>query len=203
MSTNEKIDLRVRRTRLSLQGALEELMAEKPYQEITVSEIVDRALVARPTFYLHYETKDYLLNSLIDDLFADFQTEVKREWSCQYMDLERFGLLLIIEGEKNAERLRILINSGLEYLLLKQICTVLTNLITEVRDADSLALHEMVIQPYIVDFAAGGFFMLLKRWIEDDLAMSSESLGLMVGEIAKTFRHILRDWPLQKPSVAW
>ena len=72
MSKKKKVDLRIQRSRSSMQAALATLMEEKPYKNIKVSEITDQALVARPTFYLHFKTKDELLLSVIDEFFTQF-----------------------------------------------------------------------------------------------------------------------------------
>lgn len=56
-----KIDRRKERTRQMLHDALMELIVEKGYEAISIQDITDRANVARPTFYLHYKTKDDLL----------------------------------------------------------------------------------------------------------------------------------------------
>jgi AcrR family transcriptional regulator len=52
---------RVQRTRAALRQALMELIGEKGYKALTVDEIVQRANLARATFYLHYRDKDDLL----------------------------------------------------------------------------------------------------------------------------------------------
>lgn len=54
-------DLRVRRTHKLLWEALLAEMSERPFAEITVKEICDRAMVHRTTFYKHYEDKCALL----------------------------------------------------------------------------------------------------------------------------------------------
>lgn len=46
-------DLRVRRTRDALGSALIQLIQEKPINDITVQDVLDRAGVGRSTFYLH------------------------------------------------------------------------------------------------------------------------------------------------------
>ena len=46
----KKTDARVRRTRDALVGALVELMHEKPFDTITVQDVLDRAHVGRSTF---------------------------------------------------------------------------------------------------------------------------------------------------------
>lgn len=54
-------DRRIRRTRDALHLALIELMMERGYERITVSDIIARADIGRSTFYTHYRDKDDLL----------------------------------------------------------------------------------------------------------------------------------------------
>ena len=62
------MDLRVIKTKKSLYEALLYLMGEHPFEEIKVSEICDKAMTNRSTFYAHFEDKYALLSSLISDL---------------------------------------------------------------------------------------------------------------------------------------
>jgi AcrR family transcriptional regulator len=54
-------DLRVRRTRKTLQEALIALTIEKGFAAVTVRDITERAMVNRSTFYRHYLDKYELL----------------------------------------------------------------------------------------------------------------------------------------------
>ena len=63
-------DRRVNRTKAMLREALMALVREKPYDRITVTEILGRANVGRSTFYMHFRDKDELLATGIDDLLA-------------------------------------------------------------------------------------------------------------------------------------
>ena len=65
----KKIDARVRRTRDALGDALVALMQEKPFDSITVQDVLDRARVGRSTFYSHFSDKDDLLMSDADEFF--------------------------------------------------------------------------------------------------------------------------------------
>ena len=56
-------DRRVQRTRDQLQKALLDLINERDYDAITIQDIVDRANLARTTFYVHYTSKDDLFMS--------------------------------------------------------------------------------------------------------------------------------------------
>ena len=68
VAEQQKSDPRVRKTKQSLNDALNALMVEKGYDKVTVQDIITRADVGRSTFYAHYETKDDLLMSKLDDL---------------------------------------------------------------------------------------------------------------------------------------
>ena len=70
-----KVDPRVKRTRKLLQQAFKELMAEKPFRDITVQDIADRAEVNRATFYAHFEDKYALLGYMVRD---DLQDELDK-----------------------------------------------------------------------------------------------------------------------------
>ena len=67
--STKKTDARVRRTRDALGDALVALMQEKPFETITVQDVLDRANVSRSTFYTHYSDKDDLLMSDAEEFF--------------------------------------------------------------------------------------------------------------------------------------
>ena len=64
----ERMDRRVQRTRQLLNDALVSLIVEKGYNSITVQDIIDRANLGRSTFYAHYQDKEDLLLSGLEDL---------------------------------------------------------------------------------------------------------------------------------------
>jgi AcrR family transcriptional regulator len=65
-----KSDSRVQNTRRSLHEALIGLIREKDYDDVVVREILNRAHVSRSAFYTHFDGKDELLVSGIENLVA-------------------------------------------------------------------------------------------------------------------------------------
>ncbi len=61
-------DRRVRRTRETLHRALIELMMERAYDRISVSDVIARADIGRSTFYAHFRDKEDLLVHGLDEL---------------------------------------------------------------------------------------------------------------------------------------
>jgi AcrR family transcriptional regulator len=77
-SAARKLDRRVARTRDRLGDALVELLLAKPFDEITVQEVLDRAQVSRSTFYAHYRDKNDLFLSDVDQFFEGMATLLAR-----------------------------------------------------------------------------------------------------------------------------
>jgi AcrR family transcriptional regulator len=66
-ASSKPLDLRIRRTYKYLWEALIYLMVERDFESITVTDICERAMVHRTTFYKHYEDKYGLLYHGIQD----------------------------------------------------------------------------------------------------------------------------------------
>jgi AcrR family transcriptional regulator len=64
--STRKPDARVKRTRDQLGYALIQLIVEKPINDVTVQDVLDRSGVGRSTFYLHFRDKDDLLVSQLE-----------------------------------------------------------------------------------------------------------------------------------------
>ena len=64
------MDRRQHKSRDAIFSAFVALLSEKELTKITVSEIIERADVSRATFYAHFETKDFLLKDLCEELFC-------------------------------------------------------------------------------------------------------------------------------------
>lgn len=67
------MDLRKERTLILLTQAMLDLLHEKPFNSITISEICNKAMVRRPTFYRHFQNKEDLLLYLIRSKRLDVQ----------------------------------------------------------------------------------------------------------------------------------
>ncbi len=75
-----KTDARVRYTKLVLRDSLLHFLKTKPIQQITVTEVCERAQINRATFYKHYQNCGDLLAQIENELIADYETTL------QYMD---------------------------------------------------------------------------------------------------------------------
>jgi AcrR family transcriptional regulator len=74
--TQERTDLRVRRTQKMLQEALVDLITERGFDSITVGDIAERAMVNRATFYRHYQDKYNLVEKIFEGALHNMTKDV-------------------------------------------------------------------------------------------------------------------------------
>lgn len=67
-----KDDRRIQRTRKALRDALQSLVLDRGYDDLSVQDVTDKANLGRATFYLHYREKDELLEDLLRELSDNF-----------------------------------------------------------------------------------------------------------------------------------
>lgn len=65
-----------RRVKDSITKALFDLMHEKSFADISISEIIRKARVARVSFYRNYDSKEDVLLTLIDDILEQYRCTV-------------------------------------------------------------------------------------------------------------------------------
>lgn len=74
----KKQDLRIVKTKKALYQSLVQLMKEKTFEEIRVSDICELALINRSTFYAHFEDKYELLYDYIKNLKNELKIELAK-----------------------------------------------------------------------------------------------------------------------------
>lgn len=60
-------DRRIKKTKKNLKATLIEMLADMPFEQITITSLCSRADISRITFYTHYSDK----YALVDDIFHD------------------------------------------------------------------------------------------------------------------------------------
>jgi len=64
------MDRRISKTKSALKSALAELMEDKDYKDISITDLCDKANVNRGTFYLHYKSISNFINEIEEELIA-------------------------------------------------------------------------------------------------------------------------------------
>ncbi len=166
------------RSKRLLQEALQELLQEKPYHKIIISEITERADLARSTFYTHYETKDDLLKGFVDRILDKFFDELRaRDMSTPNpeRDLE-ININIFREFQKNAAVIQSLGDLDIDCLLIDRYKAYWTERIDELAASGKIKMTPNLAN-YIKTFLAYSFVGIIQQWMEEDLKQSPESMG--------------------------
>lgn len=69
-------DLRVIKTKKLIKDSFFELIGEKGYSKVTVTDITKKANINRNTFYLHYVDKEDLVDQIITDNYKESEPKI-------------------------------------------------------------------------------------------------------------------------------
>ncbi|MGY3777198.1 TetR/AcrR family transcriptional regulator [Isobaculum melis] len=117
MLKKKKVDLRVLRTKKMISEAFVELFGEKGYDQITIQDIADRAMINRATFYLHFKDKNDLLDQIFEFALASFSkildpSIIQKGNQLQIKKLEAVIAEVFIEIKKNKTFYQVLTESN-------------------------------------------------------------------------------------------
>jgi AcrR family transcriptional regulator len=184
MSIKPSMDLRAQRSRRWLYEALLQLMKEKPFRDIQITEIADRAQVARPTFYLHYHSKEELLLSQVDVVFAEFLNELTATIAFGDYDRKKYSILVFQYWERNAEILRMVIKADLHEEFRERLRKYFLLAISQLTSRAEGPNADKLTREFIIDFESGGAYQLLTQWISRGMPYSAEQMGSLFYQLA-------------------
>lgn len=192
MDRKHSNDPRSIRARRALHEALKALLQEKPFAKITVTNISSRSGLSRHTFYNHYETKEDLLNSLIDSILDEFFADVGQLNNMQGVqdDSGVISYKFFQIWQENADLVRILKTVDMERLLLDRLKALFAHIFFERLDHGKSQINKKLAE-YIININAHSVAAVLEQWIEDDMKYPPEVMGSLLNHLAN-----LRERPL-------
>ena len=163
-------DRRIQKTMHLLHEALGSLIREKPYDEIVVQEILDRANVGRSTFYMHFRDKDELLVSGIHDMLGSVHATLEaRSDGKPYERIVRFSLPVFEHIHQHRStgtammgtRGRTIVHEHLQKVVAEQIADDTRKHLPGRRRAGSQLPPDLLVQ-----YIASTFILVLNWWVE-------------------------------------
>lgn len=184
-----RVDKRVVRSRRSMVEAFERLVAQKPYPDITVTDIAREADVDRKTFYKHFGSIDGLLAYILDQHIEEI--------------VRNTHALLFRDGELLEERLDVRLRTFFEMVnvtIMENIslnrrmfeCVpfdlllscIKSSMLEELRRYRALpqGVSEDLLE-YDLTFVFGGILSAYRMWVVSDGAVPIESVSSAVSDL--------------------
>jgi len=182
------------RSRRLIREAFEELLKEKPFEKITVTDIVNRADINRSTFYAHYPDVKGLVNEIMNKAIDD-SIQIIENMSILdiFRDPSLFLQGLSSLGTENSELYRLM---GKSDYALKQVEAIKTILLQRALSAVDIPeeIRESPIFQIHIHFFIGGILNIYQQWINGTLCCSSSQITDQIGKLIQNNADTYLNW---------
>ncbi len=171
MDKRKEANIRVKK---AITSALFSLMKSKSFNEVTVSEIINLADVARASFYRNYKTKIDVLTTLIHDTLENYRVNTAYDPSA-YLSYENihhaFSCFL-----ENREYALDICNSGFGAMLLEELNSFHWSMIKDPVTEPS--------KKYFHYFFIGALYNSAIAWLQDENRVSTNDITMaLLGQV--------------------
>lgn len=176
------MDRRQRKTRDSIFSAFTSLLEKKNYNQISVQEIIDLADIGRTTFYAHFETKDYLLKALCEELFGhiiDTALGLPHGHSHPYCSKESDSVFLHLLRHLQENDLNILglLSSENNEIFLRYFKSNLNKLIISQYADKGAFKNSKLPEDFLINHISSSFANTVEWWIANKMVDSPETIA--------------------------
>lgn len=168
-----------------IQEALLALMAEKPLEKITITEICRAANVSRTTYYRSYDSLESVVEDILKDIFGQIKQVVpfrragdpapsgmaQQVVTYQALDLYR----------RNMKPLRTILESDAAPLLHKRINDMTKRYLWVSDDTEPLSVQERLERDYMV----AGMVEITSNWLAEGCDLAVEEMVRFMLRMAK------------------
>ena len=183
MDKTKQDDLRVRKTKEAIRRSFEDMICEMDYEQITVKELTDRAMINRKTFYNYYSGVHQVIEEIESDILTSYErllgtVEFKKSMSAPYTLFERFSRLINVDPE------------FFGYLLsMNGNINLITRIMTLLKDKTrETMISQLEIDEYkadiMIDFVLSGMLSVYQHWFVSDRSVPLEEVSDIISRMS-------------------
>ena len=176
-------DLRVIKTKASLQEALINLLQEKELDKISISELCKKANVNRGTFYLHYQDIAELFEEYFHDMTEDLRIAYYEPYLLTHYKIENLNsdmIRIFHHVKKYKQFYKIVFNRKTPMMYYYQLFEIIRNYII-----DSISELNLEYKEYTASYQANAIIGLVIQWVQHDFIESPEQMNEILLFITK------------------
>ena len=172
-------DLRFIRTNHMLCSAFTELLEKKKFEDITVNEMCEKALIRRATFYTHFLDKydffAYFVRQNRDN-FISRLAETKEERNLMDFSIYMFRQMVHYLSEHMTMVQNILSSNAFSILLDILAEEIQISFLEELHRIDAVKLRKDIVPQVAAAYYSGGIIQILRYWVTSRDSLSEELL---------------------------
>ncbi|MBU9711208.1 TetR/AcrR family transcriptional regulator [Evansella tamaricis] len=180
---NEK-DLRVIKTKNSLETAMMELLRDKPLEKITVTDLCKRSGITRKTFYLHYENVPKYFEEFVCQLLDEMEESLQKatEHHLQSEKLEPQMIHIFEHVYRNKEFYQFIFNSQSTFtyyeLFFERIRSIFLHSIESTAEHDELTRYEIA-------YHSNAILGIIYEWYQEGFQKSVDEMNHLLIKILR------------------
>ena len=182
------------RSRRLINQAFLELLQEKSFEKITVTDIVNRADINRSTFYAHYPDVRGMMEALLENTVNKSVSLVTDlDFDELFTDPKPFLTKLLDIGIENMELYRMLGNS--DYAM-RQVEEMKIIFMQKAVTADSIPEQIRLSSVFQIQitFFIGGILNTFQQWMQGNLSCSTEEILEQIASLILNNADTYRNW---------
>ena len=187
-------DERVIKTKKLIKTALSELIQEKGFDHVTITDLTQRANINRGTFYLHYQDKYDLLekfeNEVLDDINTNAENFIKSIKDIDFLgedfsnEIKPFINKVFTYIKENYIIMKVILGPKSDMRFQNKIKKALNILLTE-KGWDNYfdSQNTFVSKDYFISYLLSAHIGVIRQWIDSGMNESAENMAEMISKM--------------------
>jgi AcrR family transcriptional regulator len=184
-------DRRTIRTKKMIRSALAELIDEKGFINISVTDLTQRADINRGTFYLHYVDKYDLLEKIENEIIQEIEDETKHLDSVNMMNIDTtneplpFMVKLFEYFRENSVIIKSILGPKGNPTFDRKIKKFIETNLFEKQKSKSFNVDQAVIsEEYFIQYILSADLGVIQHWLEKGMKESPDEMALMLARMS-------------------
>lgn len=182
----KKTDLRVKRTNKMIIDAFIHLIEKSGFEQVTVQDIADEAMINRATFYAHYKDKQDLYETIFDYALTAFTSvlnpaELVKGNLIKVKHIELMMTKIYRNIQENRKFYLTIMDGSANEILRKKIADILNEQYADIFNRLKITENDIEVpMDFIIEYMTSIFIGTLHWWLTTDSQMTPEHLAKLV-----------------------
>lgn len=181
-------DRRSLRTKKMIRTAFSQLIEEKGFNDISITDISARADINRGTFYLHYNDKYDLLQKIEDEVIQELVSNCKTMSTFSIEDVDSINkpipfLVKLFEYLKeNAVFMKAILGCNGDPVFARKLKEIIR---TSIFADNSVYIRENMLVPesYFIAYVLSAHLGVIQQWLESGMEKTPEEMALILSNM--------------------